>query len=245
MKTLLLTTFLLLSTAAFAQKEKTVYLSAEGTELSKKQKSEAAFYEVRQMDRKKRFNGTVSRYNLDDVLIEQTEYKKGVKSGAYMSFNPAISVKVYGEFENGEKSGAWAGLSTQGEESLIFIEYYEKGKLIEKVDPAIGEGNKIMVVVETPPRFPGGPQGWGGFLKSNMRYPAAALKKREQGAVQIKFLVLKNGRVVAPRVVKTASTLLTNEALRIINQSPNWIPATIKGEPVDSFMEVQIVFALR
>jgi len=245
MKTLLFTALLLLSTATFAQKEKTVYLSAEGTELSKKQKSEAAFYELRQMDRKKRLNGMVFRYNMDDVLIERTEYKRGIKTGDYMSFNPAISIKVYGEFEKGEKEGPWVGISTAGEESLVFVEYYEKGKLLEKVDPATGKGGRITVVVETPPRFPGGPQGWGAFLKSNMRYPEAALKARAQGAVHVKFLVLKNGRVVAPSILETASPFLSNEALRIIRRSPNWTPATLKGEPVDSFMEVQIVFRLR
>ena len=105
-------------------------------------------------------------------------------------------------------------------------------------------GDVVFQHVEIESEFPGGQKGWAAYLNSNLEYPKKAVRKRIQGTVVIQFIVEKDGKVSNVEVAQSVDPLLDNEALRLIQQSPNWKPAVQDGKKVRSYKKQPIVFRL-
>ena len=103
---------------------------------------------------------------------------------------------------------------------------------------------KIYPVVTEIAEYPGGVKAMMEFLKTHIRYPEEAEKKGEQGRVVVKFIVDKNGKVSSPKIVRSISPLLDEEALRVVGEMPNWIPGKNNGETVSSYFTIPISFTL-
>lgn len=93
------------------------------------------------------------------------------------------------------------------------------------------------------PQYRGGGQALAYFIRKNMRYPAEARKAGIGGAVTVEFLVMSNG------TVGNAGTLgdvigygLEEEAVRIVEKMPRWIPAKLDGKPVTAKHKVIVRF---
>ncbi|MBO9150875.1 energy transducer TonB [Chitinophaga sp. GCM10012297] len=93
------------------------------------------------------------------------------------------------------------------------------------------------------PQYRGGGQALAYFIRKNMRYPAEARKAGIGGAVIVEFLVMSNG------TVGNAGTLgdvigygLEEEAVRIVEKMPRWIPAKLDGKPVTAKHKVIVRF---
>jgi len=102
----------------------------------------------------------------------------------------------------------------------------------------------VFKKVEIESEFPGGQKGWTAYLNGNLAYPKKAVRKNIQGTVVVQFIVERDGRVSNVEVVKSVDPLLDNEALRLIQQSPNWKPAVQDGKKVRSYKKQPIVFQL-
>ena len=59
------------------------------------------------------------------------------------------------------------------------------------------------------------------------------------------FLIEKDGKVSARKVVKSVSPQLDAEALRVSKLINNWTPGKIKGEPVRCHFTLPFVFKLK
>ncbi len=64
------------------------------------------------------------------------------------------------------------------------------------------------------------------YVMNEIKYPAAAKEKKIEGQVVVSFLVDKTGKVSDAQVLKSADPLLDAEALRAVQSSPDWTPAT-------------------
>lgn len=104
---------------------------------------------------------------------------------------------------------------------------------------------KIYEIVEQMPEFPGGQAEMRNFLATSITYPEAAIKKKIQGKVYIKFVVGKDGVVKDAKVIRGADPLLDAEALRVVNSFPKWDPGVEKGEKVAVAYTIPINFALK
>jgi periplasmic protein TonB len=63
------------------------------------------------------------------------------------------------------------------------------------------------------------------LLERNKRYPAAALRRRDVGVVQLVFTLDRQGRVTASRILKSSgSTVLDNAALELLKRSQPFPP---------------------
>ena len=86
------------------------------------------------------------------------------------------------------------------------------------------------------------------FLKkwvyTYLRYPRAAQEQGIQGRVLVDFIIDEKGHVTDARVVRSPDPLLAEEALRVINASPDWRPGRIRGKKVKSQMSLNIEFKL-
>ncbi|RYU92359.1 energy transducer TonB [Mucilaginibacter terrigena] len=97
---------------------------------------------------------------------------------------------------------------------------------------------------EHPPQFPGGHQEFAKYLMANLRYPAESYSKRIQGRVILSMIVEKDGTVDEVKIVKGVADDIDREAIRVLSNSPKWLPGVQKGQPVRVRYAVPLNFAL-
>ena len=118
---------------------------------------------------------------------------------------------------------------------------------VVEVKPAMTQAeidDKIFTKVEIESTFPGGDKAWHSYILSNIRYPKKAVKKKIQGTVMLQFMVSKEGKVSDIHVFRSVDPLLDEEAIRLIKNSPDWIPAVQNGRKVNSIKRQSINFKL-
>lgn len=86
--------------------------------------------------------------------------------------------------------------------------------------------------VSEKPCFPGGDNQLISFINKNRNYPREAYNKGIQGRVTCSFIVNADGSVSHVTVLKSVEESLNQEAMRILNLMPNWIPGRIDGHAV-------------
>lgn len=99
-------------------------------------------------------------------------------------------------------------------------------------------------ILESSPSFPGGTQGLRNYLANNIIYPEIASENGIEGKVIVSFSITENGYVDDVTIERGISdcTDCNNEALRVINKMPRWIPAKRDGIAVKTKMNVPIIF---
>lgn len=98
---------------------------------------------------------------------------------------------------------------------------------------------------EEPPMFPGGDSAWKVYLKNNLKYPTLARDSAQKGTVYVQFVVESDGSITNCIVRKHPnSPALAAEALRVVCNSPKWIPGKMNGKPVRVQMTMPIKFVL-
>ncbi len=92
------------------------------------------------------------------------------------------------------------------------------------------------------PSFPGGTKAWQEYIVSTLKYPALAKSNNVQGNVIVKFTVEKDGSLGDIKIMRGIGSGADEEAVRVIAQSPKWIPGTIDGKPARVTFTVPINF---
>jgi TonB family protein len=109
-----------------------------------------------------------------------------------------------------------------------------QGKL--KHADTIGIGDEALYNDDdyTRPSFPGGLKQFYKYLAKNIRYPKNAVKNHIQGKVYLIFVIEIDGSIGDIKVNKGVSKEIDAEAIRVLKNSPKWIPGTHhrKPEPV-------------
>ena len=101
---------------------------------------------------------------------------------------------------------------------------------------------KVYEYIENMPTFNGNLNQW---LLQNMKYPVEAMNKKEQGKVIVQFIVSENGEVSEPKIIRSVSPALDEEACRIVLAMPKWNPGKLKGKPVAVRYMLPISFRLQ
>jgi TonB family protein len=103
---------------------------------------------------------------------------------------------------------------------------------------------KIWDVVEKMPQYPGGEKELLSYLGANIKYPEVAKKNGIHGLVIVRFVVDYSGKVGRTQVMRSVSTELDNEAIRVVNSMPIWTPGEQNGGKVAVYYTLPIQFAL-
>jgi TonB family protein len=103
---------------------------------------------------------------------------------------------------------------------------------------------KIYTVVEKMPQFPGGESALMEYLARNIKYPVDAQKNNEQGNVIVRFVVNDLGKVEKPEILRSISSSLDKEALRVINSLSDWTPGEQNGVKVPVYYTLPINFKI-
>jgi periplasmic protein TonB len=121
-------------------------------------------------------------------------------------------------------------------------------KVIEKIvfeaAPEEEDTDQIFLVVEEQASFPGGMEAWANYLRKNMKYPAQARRMGIEGRVFLKFVVDEKGKVSNIEILRGIGGGCDEEAVRVLQNAPNWSPGKQRGRAVKSYMQLAIVFKL-
>lgn len=106
------------------------------------------------------------------------------------------------------------------------------------------DGVQAFVVVEQMPQFPGGEDEMRKYIKENIKYPEEAKRNKVSGTVIANFIIDKEGKIRNARIMRGIDKSLNDEALRVINQMPNWLPGKQGGKPVPVTYTIPVKFTL-
>ena len=99
-------------------------------------------------------------------------------------------------------------------------------------------------LLEKKPEFPGGMPALMEYLKANLKYPEKALNNKVQGTVLVRFIVSKTGDIKDVKVMKSVNPDCDNEAIRVVEAMPKWMPGVMDGKPVNCLFNIPISFKL-
>lgn len=123
------------------------------------------------------------------------------------------------------------------------IEEYIPINVIEEEE--IVEEEMVFVVVESMPEFPGGDVARIAYLNKNMDYPIQARESGIQGRVFVTFVVEKDGSITGVRVLRGIGGGCDEEAIKVIQNMPRWLPGKQRNVPVRVQFNMPINFILQ
>jgi TonB-dependent SusC/RagA subfamily outer membrane receptor len=134
----------------------------------------------------------------------------------------------------------------------------------------INGDDPIFEIVEEPAQYPGGQAALMQYIAQNIRYPKISAENGVQGRILVQFVIEKDGSLSNIKIFKGALSAedaitvsaqgtaaegnktpkeaydaLNIEAVRVIREMPNWIPAKQQGEAVRMKYTLPINFRLQ
>jgi len=81
-------------------------------------------------------------------------------------------------------------------------------------------------------------------LHKNLNYPKEASDSAIQGRVYISFVVEEDGRISNAKVIRGIGGGCDEEAVRVIEQMPEWTPGYQRGKSIKVQYNMPIIFKL-
>ncbi len=94
------------------------------------------------------------------------------------------------------------------------------------------------------PKFKGGTASMMVFIKSNIRYPAEALKNKIEGVVIVNAIIMEDGSLRNVRALNSLGYGCDEEAERVVKSMSPWKPGKQRGKPVRVSINFPIKFNL-
>ena len=104
-------------------------------------------------------------------------------------------------------------------------------------------GKEFPCIPETFPQFPGGHIALIEYLSKNIKFPKSKEKENVRVRVVASFTVDKDGSITDAKIVRSQGEAFDNEALRVINGMPKWIPGMQNGKAVSVKYTLPITFS--
>ncbi|MCH5329713.1 MAG: energy transducer TonB [Alistipes sp.] len=108
---------------------------------------------------------------------------------------------------------------------IDFAEFSEDIEIVQQVAVAeeVIEEDQPFVKVEQMPSFQGGDlMTFRNWVQSKVRYPQIAQENGIAGRVLLSFVIEKDGTLTNIQVLQTPDRSLSDEAVRVLKQSPKW-----------------------
>ena len=94
------------------------------------------------------------------------------------------------------------------------------------------------------PEFKGGEKALLKYIADHVVYPEMAKENDIQGTVYVGFVVNEKGKVTNVSILRGVDPLLDKEAIKVIENLPDWKPGKQSGKNVKVRMQVPIKFQL-
>ena len=187
-------------------------------------------------------------YKIGGPLVTFEEYKDRAGKtphGRFSYMRTDGTLDSIGQVLDGKLHGTWFFFSDTA--AVIMKKEYSRGRLLSVWNASDGSKTKKDSSIDTgvESMFAGEAGSWSRYLQKNMKYPESAASKEIQGTVIVNFIVDAQGAIQDEFLLKSVEFTLDDEAVRLIKQSPAWIPAMQNGRKVKSYKSQPIVFRLQ
>lgn len=165
--------------------------------------------------------------------VENLSEKVEQESEAFSSVSDNPVVRAVGE------TAHVAAVKVQEEKALE-----EASSLSMASDTAeTKSGKEFPCIPETFPQFPGGHIALVEYLSKSIKFPKEKEKENVRARVVTSFTVEKDGSITDAKIVRSQGEVFDNEALRVINGMPKWIPGIQNGKAVSVKYTLPITFS--
>ena len=176
----------------------------------------------------------------NSTIVQNSDYPPEVKThmDAYMKDHPDAKLTyVEGFKEEIEKLTSSPGLA----QKIVYTYALKKdggnkaGLLLSNIvqhAEALQTDDKVFMVVEQQPEFPGGFDALKMFIQQNMKYPEAAAKAGIAGTVYVSMVVNTDGALSDVKIQRGVEASIDAEAVRVIQALPPWKPGQQNGKAV-------------
>ncbi|MBS1526539.1 MAG: TonB family protein [Bacteroidetes bacterium] len=207
-------------------------------------------YNVREYipyDRKDRqvMGGTISfNYIIKDCLDSTGKVLVKDGFGHYVGYDNYFKhIEEEGAVKNGKRDSTWTGVETNLK--VKFTEQYADGKLVSGSSTDSAGVTHTYTQRVTLPQYKGGETALYRYLGSHIEYPKDAVEKNIHGTVVLKFVVKRDGSLTAVEVLKSVSSDLDEEAMRVVKGMKGWLPGQSYGIPEQVYYMLPVTFALQ
>jgi len=112
--------------------------------------------------------------------------------------------------------------------------------VVKNNQPRIND--EIFEFAEQDPEFLGGTIALATYVATHLRYPKTANEQGIKGTVVATFIVNEDGRLSDIKILRGIGYGCDEEAIRLIQNMPNWKPGIINGETVKVSYSIPIEF---
>ena len=135
--------------------------------------------------------------------------------------------------------------SSSGEDTTknyveINLEIDSLSAVNEKITKPLPSHFRINITEQA--KFKGGDKALRKYFADNLNYPKQAKEKDIQGRVYVKFTITEYGKIKNVKVVRSIHKLIDNEAIKLIKNMPDWLPAKANNEQVESEHILPVIF---
>lgn len=198
-----------------------------------------------------------------DIVIDKEQYEHGKLSGSTFGYYSDGSKRYKGKYKENIRVGDWdffykgsgaqwirlhydANGNITGELLIYFEngelkrrEVHDNGRLVEYKCYGSWGQDTVYTPFEAKAKFDG---EVSTFIGKELKYPTISRMQGVEGKVKVEFVVNKDGSISGATIVEGLNSECDEEALRIVNAMPKWIPAHTDGQPFRSTVSVPIVF---
>ena len=154
--------------------------------------------------------------------------------GTYVAWFDNGNISEAGRFKEFRKTGKWVYYHMNGK--ISSIELYNKDSLKQFQlfdEEGIPQDDSITVYKEAV--FSKGTKGWKNYLGNTLHFPEnVEIQNSDHVFVQIEATINELGNIEDAEVVIPFHPIIDAEALRVIKQSPKWLPAISHNRKVKS-----------
>lgn len=104
--------------------------------------------------------------------------------------------------------------------------------------------SEIYTISDEFPSFPGGDMERINYIRSKLVYPNTAIINSVQGSVEVVFIIEKDGSISNIKIEKGIGSGCDEEAIRVVQSMPNWMPGKQRGKAVRVLLKMPIRFSL-
>jgi len=161
-------------------------------------------------------------------------------NGHFIGFDDEFQkITEEGDLKNHKKEGQWKGLIA---DSGKFVCVFHKDELKSGMSYLNSGHQYNFKQFAVNAVFTDGIDEFYRYIKYHLQYPDAAKKRNAAGVVVVEFYVEIDGRVTNVKALQGVVKSLDDEAVRVVSESPLWIPAYRFGIPVRARYTVNVNF---
>lgn len=103
---------------------------------------------------------------------------------------------------------------------------------------------EIFTIVEDQPSYKGGMDAFYKYVIGEIKYPLQARNAGVEGTVQVQFVIERNGSISNATIKNSIGTGCDQEAIRVIENAPDFIAGSQRGRTVRTTMVMPLTFKL-